>query len=126
MAHISKKSLMAAIFSLKNALKIIQSSSSDEHKARHLYSGSPGSCPLVHSRRTCVSVTRQRDSTLLGIPGNAEMAPVPPEPSSTLEGAALHISQDLCGRRLLSKILLKAPVVKMKSPSGATKETILT
>ena len=54
------------------------------------------------------------------------MTPVPPECSSTLEGAALHISQDLCRGRLLSKILLKAPVVKMKSPSGATKEAILT
>ena len=73
-----------------------------------------------------MSVTQQRDSTLLGIPGNAEMVLVCLEPSRTLEGAALHISQDLCGQRLLSKNLLKAPVVKMKSPSAATKETILT
>ena len=73
-----------------------------------------------------MSVTQQRDSTLLGIPRNSEIVPVSLEPSRTLEGAALHISQDLCGQRRLSKSLLKVPVVKMKSPSAATKETILT
>lgn len=54
MAHISKKSLMAA--------KIIQSSSSDD-------SCIPGALALAPwaSGRTCVLVTRQRDSTLLGV-----------------------------------------------------------
>ena len=105
---------MAAIFSLQNALKITESPSSDEHGARLLYSGSPGSCPSVHSGRTCVSVTQQRDSTLLGVPGNAEVVPGPPELSRTPEGAALHISQDFCGWRLLSKIISHASKVMLK------------
>ena len=82
--------------------------------------------PLGPQRKNLCVNDSPKGFNSAGRSGDAEMTPVPPERSSTLEGAALHISQDLCRRRLLSKILLKAPVVKMKSPSGATKEAILT
>ena len=64
-------------------------------------------------KNLCVSDTAKGFNSA-GLPGNAEMVPVPPELSRTVEGAALHISQDFCGWRLLSKIISHASKVMLK------------